>query len=283
MQKIQVTTSDNYPLSATWFEPTQANAKVLLISSALGLKQQFYADFAQFFADYGYHVYTYDYRGIGESKPAEGIRSMRTVLSDWGTLDFPAMAAYIQAQHPNQKYYLIGNSFGGNCLGMSEASSLFTAFVTVGAQHGYWRLFWKNKQPLLFVFWYLLIPILSRVYGYFPSRLVGIGEDLPKGVALEWGKFCRHPQWVFAFLPEHKNYYPTLAKPILAISLADDYQAPQRAVDKLHTEGYQKAQVERLHLHPSEIGAKSIGHFGFFRKKFKESLWPLALQWFEKH
>lgn len=29
---------------------------------------------------------------------------------------------------------------------------------------------------------------------------------------------------------------------------------------------------------PQEIGEKEIGHFGFFRKKFKETLWAKALK-----
>ena len=30
---------------------------------------------------------------------------------------------------------------------------------------------------------------------------------------------------------------------------------------------------------PSDIGARRIGHFGFFRKRFADSLWPQVPQW----
>ncbi|CAM3221072.1 hypothetical protein EMST110833_02030 [Empedobacter stercoris] len=40
-----------------------------MISSAIGVKQSFYTKFAIYLANKGYLVFTYDYRGIGDSKP----------------------------------------------------------------------------------------------------------------------------------------------------------------------------------------------------------------------
>jgi predicted alpha/beta hydrolase len=30
---------------------------------------------------------------------------------------------------------------------------------------------------------------------------------------------------------------------------------------------------------PSDIGARHIGHFGFFRPQFEQTLWPLVREW----
>jgi predicted alpha/beta hydrolase len=68
MEIIQLKTSDQYDISITHFEP-KFGAKKLLINSATGVKQQTYYDFAQYFADNGYTVITYDYRGISLSNP----------------------------------------------------------------------------------------------------------------------------------------------------------------------------------------------------------------------
>jgi len=32
---------------------------------------------------------------------------------------------------------------------------------------------------------------------------------------------------------------------------------------------------------PRELGVKSIGHFGFFRERFRDSLWREAADWLE--
>jgi predicted alpha/beta hydrolase len=69
MEIIQLKTSDQYDISITLFEPKNSVQKLLLINSATGVKQQTYYDFAQYFADNGYTVITYDYRGISLSKP----------------------------------------------------------------------------------------------------------------------------------------------------------------------------------------------------------------------
>jgi predicted alpha/beta hydrolase len=32
-------------------------------------------------------------------------------------------------------------------------------------------------------------------------------------------------------------------------------------------------------ISPSDVGARSIGHFGFFRKRFADALWPQVGAW----
>ena len=68
MEIIQLKTSDQYDISITLLNP-KFGAETSLVNSATGVKQQTYYDFAQYFADNGYTVITYDYRGISLSKP----------------------------------------------------------------------------------------------------------------------------------------------------------------------------------------------------------------------
>ena len=69
MEEIRLTTRDGFSLSARIFRPKNPNGKLLLINSATGVKQQMYFAFATFMANCGFVALTYDYRGIGESKP----------------------------------------------------------------------------------------------------------------------------------------------------------------------------------------------------------------------
>jgi predicted alpha/beta hydrolase len=282
MKHIEIQTADNQILTATEFAPETPNQKVVLINSALAIKQRFYYDFATMLCKAGYHVYTYDYRSIGLSKRTQSLKGDKTLWRDWAQKDFTAVANFLNERHQGQKMFLIGNSYGGNCLGMSQSSRYFSAFITVGSQHGYWRLFWASKQPTLFLLWYVLIPVLANLYGYLPSKMLGLGEALPKGVALEWAKVCRDKDWLFPYISESENFYPSIYQPILAISVEDDFYAPQKAVDKLHFEIYQNAKIERKHILLAEVGGEAVGHFGFFRKKFQDTFGKITLDWLAK-
>jgi predicted alpha/beta hydrolase len=45
----------------------------------------------------------------------------------------------------------------------------------------------------------LLLPITSKIWGYVPAKL-GLGEDLPKGVTLEWAKWCKTPNYFMSYI-----------------------------------------------------------------------------------
>jgi predicted alpha/beta hydrolase len=45
---------------------------------------------------------------------------------------------------------------------------------------------------------------------------------------------------------------------------------------------YPDAPWETRKLAPRELGVKSIGHFGFFRERFRDSLWRETADWLER-
>lgn len=118
MQEITINTSNQLPLSAKIFEPEKPNGKILLISSATGVKQQVYFAFANYFCENGFTVITYDYRGIGESKPKK-MKGFVSSMRIWGTKDYLSITKYLKKQYPDfQKFYL-GHSLGALILGMN--------------------------------------------------------------------------------------------------------------------------------------------------------------------
>ena len=42
------------------------------------------------------------------------------------------------------------------------------------------------------------------------------------------------------------------------------------------------AQRRHLRIAPVDISVDEIGHFAFFHDRFRESLWPVALQWLQQ-
>jgi predicted alpha/beta hydrolase len=128
---------------------------------------------------------------------------------------------------------------------------------------------------------HLALPGFSHLLGYFPGSRFGFGEDLPKGVAIEWARWCRNPTYLVGDLGVAARY-ARFAAPIRAYAFSDDPFGPLGAVRKL-LELYPKAHAELRHLQPSDLGVRRIGHFGFFREQFRDTLWSEAHEWLERH
>jgi predicted alpha/beta hydrolase len=46
---------------------------------------------------------------------------------------------------------------------------------------------------------------------------------------------------------------------------------------------YPAAPSELKRVTPAEVGAARIGHFGFFREQFRDTLWREAADWLLRH
>ena len=89
----RLTAADGRRLGARWFEPAGQPARaVAVVNAATGVPQRFYRHFAQWLAQRGYAVLTYDYRGIGESRQGP-LRAEPARMRDWALLDMPAALA----------------------------------------------------------------------------------------------------------------------------------------------------------------------------------------------
>ena len=76
----------------------------------------------------------------------------------------------------------MAHSAGGQLLGLARNSDRVAAMLMISAPSGYWRL-WKGRQRLLIgLLWFVLMPVMTRLVGYFPGRRMGLGVDLPPGV-----------------------------------------------------------------------------------------------------
>ena len=158
-----------------------------------------------------------------------------------------------------------GHSCGGQLAGAAPNAGGVGHFIFVCAQSGYWRHWPGIRAWGLGALW-LVMPPVSRLVGYFPSRVVGLGsEDLPRNVASQWGAWGRHPEYIFADIDPVP--YARITAPILAYSFRDDHYAPRPAVAAL-LEKYRAAPV--THVHREDRG---FGHFDFFRKAKGAALW----------
>ena len=85
MQPLQLISTRDVHLQARQYAPDATPLAAVLIAPAMGVNQDYYADFAAWLAREGYLVLTFDYRGMGASRPAERQRSLRGFDADHGT------------------------------------------------------------------------------------------------------------------------------------------------------------------------------------------------------
>jgi predicted alpha/beta hydrolase len=249
---------------------------VVLINSATAVPRRFYRHFAAYLQRYGWYVVTYDYRGIGGSKPPS-LRGFDASMRDWAFLDMPAMVDWIGRELAPKRLFAIGHSFGGQALGMIENAERIDAMVGVSAQSGYWGVQGGREPAKVRLIVTAIIPLLSRLVGYFPWSWFANGSDLPRGVALEWARWCRNPDYLLGDDSLPLERYKQFTAPVLAYSIEDDDWGTRRAVDDM-MRAY--PNVTRRHIAPADYGLSRLQHMGFF-KDGSEPLWREAIEWLE--
>ncbi|MCE9670960.1 alpha/beta fold hydrolase [Myxococcus stipitatus] len=267
---------DGYALSGKLFPHEGAEVgAVALITSATGARQRYYARFAAFLARRGFPTITYDYRGIGGSRP-EKLEGFAARMEDWGSQDLAGAIATVRERFPRRRLLLIGHSVGGQLLGLAPNANEVSAMLHVAAGSGYYKLFPQRLRMALN--WRVIAPTLIRAFGKLPGW-AGTAEDLPAGVAEQWARWCLSPQYLMSEGGEtRREAYASLYLPLRAYSFSDDPIASKAAVSHL-LDFYADALVEHRHVTPRQVGGQPIGHFGFFRETFRQTLWEDAVEW----
>jgi predicted alpha/beta hydrolase len=267
----KIVAADGFALAASSFAPPATPIASVLIASATGVPRRFYDGFAGYLAESGIAATTFDYRGIGESRP-RSLRGFQAQMHQWGEFDLTAALAFAASAAPGVPQLFVGHSVGGQILGLAGGKENLAAALFVASQSGYWRN-WPGYRKVLFAgLWWIAIPAVTGVAGYMP--MLGGGEDLPRGVAREWARWGRHPDYILSYAGIDRSRYREFAAPILACCIEGDSYAPRPAVEAL-LKGYPKANPEIRML----SGDGGVGHFGFFRPRFRDTLWVQAREW----
>ena len=273
-QPLKFDTADGFPIGATLFKGT-GSGPLVLISSATAVPQQLYHRFARLLITSGASaVLCYDYRGTGQSPRPPGWRA-RIDYKDWALKDFPAAAAALDAVAPGHPMVGLGQSHGGHALGLSGCADRFDRYAMVATMSGAVRLLddrWVWARMNL-----LGVPV-SLMFRDMP-RWLGIGEPIPSSCFRDWARWCRMENYFFddASLPETARY-GDVRTPILAIGLTDDPWATPRAMDHFLAR-HPQAEIEQRWIGPDEADGNAIGHLGYFRSRFAQTLWPPLARW----
>ena len=274
-KEIGIKTSDGYVLSATLRKPTQKPLGFVQINSGTGIPQQFYRHFAKYLTQQGYITVTFDYRGIGKSKPGR-LKGFKATNLQWGELDMTAVLNWGVNNYPALEKILIGHSMGGQLIGtMKNADKVDRTFL-IASGTGFWKDMPKGKLKYLMPFlWYVYIPFTTFICGYGAAKKIKQGENLPKGVALQWRNWCVNKNyWASGSnYGINTNSFEKLKGKLKSISFSDDKIISEKANKEL-LKYYKNVKVENMQISPLDLGLRKIGHFGFFSPT-SEKLWKL--------
>jgi len=174
---------------------------------------------------------------------------------------------------------MIGHSMGGQLIGTMKNANKIDRTIMIASGTGFWKDMPKSSLRILMPFlWYVYIPLTSFICGFGGAKKIKQGENLPKGVALQWRKWCTNENyWDNDFNDEiNKNSFNQLKGKLKSISFSDDNIISAKANEKL-LKYFKNVSVENKTISPNEYGLKQIGHFGFFSQKSKK-VWKSVVE-----
>jgi predicted alpha/beta hydrolase len=284
LKRIGLESTDGLTIAGQIFlppKPRQSPIAVLIVGGA-GIPARAYRHFAAFLANKGVIALTFDYRGIGDSRP-EKLRGYVATAADWSEYDCGGAINYLTRHYPDAKVHAVAHSIGGFLLGGAINSNMVSRIVLVGAHSGYLADYKRSSLGPMVLLWHAAMPVLTHLVGYFPARALGLGEDLPAGLALQWAarrtpdfrpnKKGKEFEREKAMLERHAG----LKASALALIFEDDPFGTPSGLRRLLSI-YPQLTVRIEEISPDIAEMAKIGHYGFFRPNAADILWPKVLR-----
>lgn len=275
-ETLALHTADGHTLTALRYPAAGAERARVVVAGATGVPQRFYRRMADYMSQRGVGVLTFDYRGIGLSKP-QTLKGFAADQMDWVSDLVAAVDTMADEKVP---LCMVGHSLGGHAFGLlpnhQKVSGLYT-FATGAGWHGWMT---RGERLKAVVMWNTVAPLLAAWKGYLAWSLVGMGEDLPLGVYRQWRRWCQNPRYFFddPQMAQTVARFRDVRTPIVAANATDDAWAPPASRDAFMA-GYANAPWKGVDITPQSLHLPRIGHMGYFRPG-AEPLWQAALDWF---
>jgi predicted alpha/beta hydrolase len=278
-EPITLRCDDGVVLGGHFWTSRRSERGTVIVNPATGVLARYYHYYARFLGEQGFDVITYDYRGIGLSRPAD-LRHCRYRWLEWGERDFEAVLRHARRRDPSGFLGVVGHSIGGFLPGFAPSAPTIDRMLTMGAQYGYWPDYSLRQRAGLVLKWHLAMPLLTVLNGYFPGRRLGWLEDLPAGVAHEWS--FRRGRMELSYPAARRGdilaRFAAVKAPILAVSMSDDPFGTPRAV-KRALAYYTGSDTHVAELSPGTFGFDEIGHFSLFHNRHAGGFWEDTVGW----
>ena len=278
MTEIFITASDGYRLSALYATPVGEHIGVVVISSATGIKKEYYINFARFLVQHGYNVLLYDYRGIGGSAP-ENIRAFKSYMYEWGTLDMNAVVDYLVNEKKLTDIIWLGHSVGAQMVGFIKHCSHIKRIIAISAAFGYWKHLPSPLKWKIWGLWFFVGPLMVWLFGYGAMKKIGWGENLSRNMMKEWREWCLSRTYFTGMLKKrlHQDKFYGFTIPVTSIYMSDDKLANDTTAPMM-MQFFPDAEREVFKLPVEKYTTSRVGHAGIFRKRFQDDLWPLLIK-----
>jgi predicted alpha/beta hydrolase len=216
---------------------------------------------------------------MGDSRTPAQTKSLRGFDADlfsWAR-DYDRAIDALRERAPGVPFYLIGHSLGAQLPGLLRNRAHIDGLLSVAAGSGYWRDNAPSLKRIVLYFWHVLVPVATALCGYFPGKRIGKVGDLPRGVILQWRRWCLDPRYhVGAEGAAVREQFEQVRFPVVALSITDDELMTERGTQVL-VDCYANAPRRVERIAPADVQAQRIGHFGFFRDQFQSSLWARSV------
>ena len=200
----------------------------------------------------------------------------RINMRDWAHHDMSAAMAFLDRQAPGHPMVGVGQSFGGQALGICGDPGRFERYCMVASLSDYHRgtdTPWRNLV-MTNLFGLPVTAVLGRTASW-----MGLGESIPGTVFRDWTRWCNYPEYFFDDpAVGARAGYATVRIPILSVGMTDDPWGTPRAVHGL-MKHYVNADISERWLTPKDGSGQAIGHLGFFHSRFRDTLWPNVIEW----
>ena len=261
-------------LTGHLYRPKGIPRAAVVLNAATGVPQSFYRHFARWLAaERGMACLTYDYSGFGASTQRP-LRQSDATMARWAMVEQPAARDEMRRHYPKAPLWVIGHSLGAMLTPLQDGIEDISRMIVVagGLVHHNDHPWPYRAQVLLF--WFGHVPLVVRLMGYLPGRVLGLGADLPAGVYWQWRKWCTTPG---SYLPEIGSTLPlpdwqSWGVPVDLFAISDDPVASAASVGKLG-ELFGDVDKTRTVLRPGDYGLTEIGHMGAFARR-NSALWP---------
>jgi predicted alpha/beta hydrolase len=279
---VRLRAPDGYELGASLHERSGAGApsRAALLHCGAGIPALRYVRFARYLASRGIPTLTYDYRGIGLSRP-NGLRGFPAGIEDWAEYDCASAIAWLRQRYGAAEIIGIAHSIGALLAGGASNSGEQSRLVLIGGHTGYYGDYRRRYRLPMTLLWHAVMPAVTPLFGYFPARRLGLGEDLPAMFAMQWAgrrtpelrPTRAHAKRVRSFLERCAG----LQRSALLVTISDDAFATAAGTQHLMAYYPRLLPLHYLRFTPADAGVTRIGHFGFFSRRAGTPLWPRLL------
>ena len=249
----------------------KSGSLVVIVGPGMGVPQRFYRHIATFLAEAGLDVITLDYLGTGESRKVNDLRSCD--LYHWGKRDLAEVISFSQMEFSDPIHFM-GHSISAQILPFAENAQCIRSGYFVASQNAS-HTNWRGKSRITVdLFWNVIIPFSTGLFGGLPGWTYGGKEKIPKEVAKQWARWGRSKKGAPECEANGFECYRKMKFPAQFLSIEEDeLMAPRKSVETIAA-SYANAQ----HIHFQQ----PIGHMGFFTKAHR-NLWSKVIDWVMQH